>query len=235
VRSPVLTGDAAAAPLAALLPAAASTAATFGDLPGAPLFPEEAAAVAAAVESRRREYATVRACARRALAGLGHPPVPLVPGERGAPHWPAGVTGSMTHCGTGPTAFRACAVARTRDVAALGIDAEAPAPLPPGILEAVALPAERAALRRLAATAPGVPWDRLLFSAKESVYKAWFPHARRMLEFEEAHLELRTDGTLTARLLVPGLRVGGRAVGELEGRWHAGQDVLLTAVVLPAP
>jgi 4'-phosphopantetheinyl transferase EntD len=45
-----------------------------------PLFPEEAVVVAGAVARRRREFATVRACARRALARLGHPPVPLLPG-----------------------------------------------------------------------------------------------------------------------------------------------------------
>ena len=36
-------------------------------------------------------------------------------------------------------------------------------------------PAKRARLAALADALPGVAWDRLLFSAKESVYKAWAP------------------------------------------------------------
>ena len=44
-------------------------------------------------------------------------------------------------------------------------------------------------------------WDRLLFSAKESVYKAWFPLTGRWLGFEDADVTITPDGTFTARLL----------------------------------
>jgi 4'-phosphopantetheinyl transferase EntD len=44
-----------------------------------------------------------------------------------------------------------------------------------GVLGIVAVAGEQERLRRLKAAAPGTCWDRLLFSAKESVYKAWFP------------------------------------------------------------
>ncbi len=135
------------------------------------LHPEEAAYVDRAIAKRRREFALVRSCARRAMARLGVPPQPVPTGDRGAPVWPAGLLGSMTHC----DGYGAAALVRDTDLAALGIDAEPAAALPEGVLAAITLPAERARLRRLAADRPGVPWDRLLFSAKESVYKAWFP------------------------------------------------------------
>ena len=84
-------------------------------------------------------------------------------------------------------------------------------PLPDGVLNQVSLPAERARLGELAAAAPGVCWDRVLFSAKESVYKAWFPLARRWLGFDEADVTIDpADGTFRARLLVEGPVVGGR-------------------------
>ena len=57
------------------------------------LFPEEAEVVRRAVDKRRREFALVRTCARRAMEKLGVPPQPLLPGERGAPRWPAGLAG----------------------------------------------------------------------------------------------------------------------------------------------
>ena len=40
-----------------------------------------------------------------------------------------------------------------------------------------------------------VCWDRLLFSAKEAVYKAWFPLAGRWLGFEDADRRRRPSGS----------------------------------------
>jgi 4'-phosphopantetheinyl transferase EntD len=67
-----------------LLPQEAVAEELFGDSV-AILYPEEAASIADAEEPRRREFTSVRVCARRALARLGRPPAPLVPGEHGAP------------------------------------------------------------------------------------------------------------------------------------------------------
>lgn len=80
-------------------------------------------------------------------------------------------------------------------------------PLPNhGMLDLIASHEERVRLRHLAAGKPGVSWDRLLFSAKESVYKTWFPLARRWLGFGSADVVIdAAGGTFTARLLVPGL------------------------------
>ena len=162
------------------------------------LFPEEREHIARSVAKRRVEFAAVRRCARRALQELGYPPVPILPGEQREPRWPEGVVGSMTHC----AGYCAAAVARSGEVSALGIDAEVHAPLPEGVLELISLESERALIARLAERGPGtVHWDRVLFSAKESVYKAWFPLTRRWLGFEQADIELRLDGTFEARLL----------------------------------
>lgn len=63
-----------------ILPAPVASAEVFGDDPAATLLPGERAIIARAVESRRREFTTARGCARSALAGLGLPPVPVLPG-----------------------------------------------------------------------------------------------------------------------------------------------------------
>ncbi|MFJ8778791.1 4'-phosphopantetheinyl transferase [Streptomyces sp. NPDC102476] len=199
------------------------------------LYPEEAALVASAVPKRRREFTVVRACARRAMEKLGVPPQPVLPGERGAPRWPAGLTGSMTHC----DGYCAAALVRTADLASLGIDAEPHAPLPEGVLESVSLPGERVRLRELAVTYPAVHWDRLLFSAKESVYKAWFPLTGKWLDFAEADIEILVDparpsgGALRAELLVPGPLVGGERRGVLEGRWMVQGGLVATSMTVP--
>ncbi|MFJ2766593.1 4'-phosphopantetheinyl transferase [Streptomyces sp. NPDC087300] len=217
--------------LASLLAAVPVTVVETRDDPAdAVLFPEEAAVVANAVAKRRNEFTTVRHCARTALAAIGVPPAPILPGQRGAPRWPDGVVGSMTHC----AGYRAAVVARATDIASLGIDAEPAEPLrDPDVLKLVADETERAALARLGARHPGTPWDRLLFSAKESVYKTWFPLTGRWLGFEEARVELDPDGTFSARLLVEGPVVEGVELKVFSGQWAVGDGIAATAIVLP--
>ncbi|MFJ1709106.1 4'-phosphopantetheinyl transferase [Kitasatospora sp. NPDC088346] len=195
------------------------------------LFPEELAHIAHSVPHRRAEFAAVRRCARGALAALGHPAVPLVPGPRGEPRWPAGVVGSMTHC----AGYRAAALAPAGELLSVGIDAEPDLPLPEGVLEAVGRPEELPGLARLGRVHPQLHADRLLFSAKESVYKAWFPLTGLMLDFSEATLAFDPDGGFTARLLVPGPVVAGRRLPGFEGRWLASAGLVLTAVAVPHP
>jgi len=214
-----------------ILPSGVECAEAFSDPPGIVLLPEEEALVAKVVEKRRHEFATARNCAHRALGRLGVAPTPIVRGERGAPKWPAGIVGSITHC----AGYRAAAVARARDMVTIGIDAESDEVLPDGVLDLVSLPGERARLRDLAAAAPGTCWDRLLFSAKEAVYKAWFPLAGRWLGFDEADITLSaTDGTFAAHLLVPAPTVEGFPLRGFTGRWLASDGLILTAIALRA-
>jgi 4'-phosphopantetheinyl transferase EntD len=216
-----------------LVPAGVVVADATGPLPGEALLPEEEPLVARAVGKRRAEFTTVRTCARIALGRLGLPPAPLLSGSKREPLWPAGVVGSITHC----DGYRAVAVALAADLASIGIDAEPNDPLPAGILERVTLPAERA---HLLALPPGPHWDRLLFSAKESVYKTWFPLTRRWLGFEDAAVLFApgpdpAQGTFTADLLVDDLPVvGGRPVRTLRGRYAIGGGLLGTAVSVAA-
>jgi len=215
--------------IADILPPAVAVAEEFGDVPGVRLFPEEEAVVAQAVEKRRREFTTARACARAALDKLGLPPVPIVPGLRGAPGWPAGIVGSITHC----AGYRAAAVARDRDVVTVGLDAEPHEPLPAGVLGAIASGREHAALAALAAARPGTCWDRMLFSAKESVYKAWFPLTQRWLGFEEASVTIDpVRQAFTARLLVEGPVVNGARLAAFDGRWLVQDGLIGTAIAI---
>jgi 4'-phosphopantetheinyl transferase EntD len=203
----------------------------YDDLAEVTLFPEEEAVIARSVDKRRREFATARACARRALATLGLPPVPIVPGERGAPTWPPGVVGSMTHC----DGYRASAVALEAKIRTIGVDAEPNGPLPEGVLDAIATPPEIEWLKGATGDSAGVCWDRLLFSAKESIYKAWFPLTRRWLGFEEAVvIPDPAAGTFTARLLVPGPVVDGRTLTGFAGRWMVDRGLVATAITVLA-
>jgi 4'-phosphopantetheinyl transferase EntD len=213
----------------ALLPATVVTVESREDLPEDGLFPVEEEALGRAVDVRRREFATGRACARRALRQLGHAEGAIPAGARGEPLWPGGIAGSITHC----TGYRAAAVAFTTDVASLGIDAEPHEPLPDGALDSIASPLEQ---QRLRAAPGGIHADRLLFSAKEAVYKAWFPIAQRWLGFEDVDLEIDfRKATFDARLLVPGPRPGGAPLRGFHGRWTVRDDLVLAAVIVRPP
>ncbi|AKJ09463.1 4'-phosphopantetheinyl transferase [Streptomyces incarnatus] len=222
-----------------LLPELVVAVEAHGDDPlwDAPLYPGEEALVARSVAKRRREFTAARGCARRAMEKLGVPAQPILRAERGAPRWPDGLIGSMTHC----DGYCAAALARAADLASLGIDAEPHGRLPDGVGASVFLPAEAERLDRLAGQRPDVHWDRILFSAKESVYKAWFPLVRSWLDFTEADITLdpgpggEPHGTLRAQLLVPGPRVGGRRLQVFDGRWAVRDGVVATAVVVPHP
>ncbi|WP_419998123.1 4'-phosphopantetheinyl transferase family protein [Streptomyces boninensis] len=181
--------------------------------------------MAGASAERRREFTTVRGCARAALAALGAARAPLVPGAMGAPRWPAGVVGSMTHC----AGYRAAAVAATRDIAALGIDAEPREPLPPTVAAHLLHDAEAAWLRKVF---PGgePPADRLVFSAKEAAYKAYSPWLGSRHGIRDFTVLPEPDGTF--QVILP--RHGGSVPHHAVGRWSLSRDLVLTSVTVSA-
>jgi 4'-phosphopantetheinyl transferase EntD len=212
-----------------ILPAGVIAMETRDELMDARLYPEEELVVGRAVEKRRREFTTARVCARMALAELGFPAGPIATGERGEPLWPAGAVGSITHC----DGYRACAVARSSEMLTVGIDAEPHAALPDRLIEDIATAEELPSLRELESELPSVHWDRLLFSAKESVYKAWFPLAKRWLGFEDAVVEIDSQAaTFTARLLVEGPALAGHPLREFSGRWSVCDGIIVTAIAV---
>lgn len=213
--------------LRAILPDAVRLAEARGVERTAALSDGEAAAIKDAVPRRRAEFVTGRACARAALAQLGVAPVPVPHDTRGAPVWPAGVVGSITHC----SGFRACAVATASQVPLLGIDAEPNAPLPTGVLREISDNEERRLIGHSAHRA-ALHLDRLLFSAKEAVYKACPPAAQRRLDFTRIHVQLDVDLETFHARVAPQPHPGDR--GPILGRWAADDDLIVTAVAVEA-
>jgi 4'-phosphopantetheinyl transferase EntD len=190
----------------------------FGDKVYARLFREEIALVAQAVPSRRLEFATSRACARKALMRLGIPAAPILRSNSGAPVWPNGIVGSITHC----PGYRACAVADASQITLLGIDAEPNLPLPHGILHSIGSAQEIASFP----ADPAICWDRLLFSAKEAIYKAWFPLNATWLEFEDVEINFDSQGGFVGAFTTADMKDST----SLRGRWTVQRNLLMTAV-----
>ena len=144
------------------------------------LLKEEAPAFAASVVKVRRASGAARIVARRLLTQLGHPDCALPKGPAGAPMWPAGIIGSLAH----DARVAVAAVGMRADVDALGIDVEPAECLPSELLDLVATPQERLNLGYDAYH------GRLLFVAKEAVYKAVHPLDHTFLEHHDIEINL---------------------------------------------
>ena len=160
---------------------------------GLALLKVEAATISSSLPEVWRASGAARVVARDLMAQLGHPPLPILKGEGGMPIWPIGVVGSLAH----DDRVAVAAVTNQRDASAFGIDVEPAEPLPPDVLEVIATPRE---LSQIAGHPLG---GRLLFAAKEAVYKAVYPQDRAFLEFRDIEIDFadRTAMTSTGRLV----------------------------------
>jgi 4'-phosphopantetheinyl transferase EntD len=175
------------------------------------LAPQEEALVAQAAPKRRRDFALGRACAHQALSRLGHDDLVIGRGEDGAPLWPGGVVGSITHT----SGYAAALVGDARDFSGIGLDAERVGGVTQNIWPRLFGTAEQDYLeklhdedRKLAAT--------LLFCAKEACYKAW--RSKTTLAFREIHIAPTQNGFTATRSDM-----------ALEGRLAVQDDLLLAA------
>lgn len=140
-----------------------------------PVLPEEELLITRAVEKRKREFRAGRHCAHRALEKLGCPQQPILRDVRRAPLWPAGYIGSISHCAD--LCIAACA--RNTQLVGLGIDVEPLKPLKTGLADYIQTPTEMAQMQSMPTKLP----DRLTFSAKESLYKCYYPLVKSFFGF----------------------------------------------------
>ena len=187
------------------------------------LHPLEQALVSHSVDLRKAEFGDARWCAHQALRDLGQwGDEPILRGERGMPLWPEDITGSLTHT----EGFRAAVVAPKTHVRSMGLDAEPAEALPREVIGSIARQGEMPQLERLRAEGIGCA-DRLLFCAKEATYKAWFPMTHRWLGFEDAEIDIRSDGTFISYLLIR-----PTPVPFISGRWMVRDGYVFAATAV---
>ncbi len=194
-------------------------------LPHTGLLPEEESAIGGAVERRRREFAAGRAAARQAMDALGLPKRPIPMGRDRAPVWPEGVVGSISHS----DAFCLAAVARSDRVLALGVDVEPDLPLEETLWDSVLTPDELAWLSARPAGERG-RLARLIFSAKECVYKARYPLTRTLHGFTDMRVDLDLPAGAYRAVLLRDIGSSGRE--SWMGGFHSEGGVILTFLVL---
>lgn len=137
---------------------------------------------------RQVQFAGGRLAASLALAELGSRRVPILSDEHGAPQFPSGVGGSVSHKNDLAVALAA------RGELLLGVDLEDTDRERPGVAARVLTPREVEANLALPAERRWV--DAVLrFSVKEAVYKAIHPALRRYIGFGEVEVWPGNDGT----------------------------------------
>lgn len=151
------------------------------------------ALLANAGRKRKADHLAGRIAAAHALPDHTVPGI----GPGGEPRWPDGISGSITHSGT-----QAMAVI-TQHPSLIGIDCETILPeneareIKDGIINAQ----EEIVLSR-----SGYPFAlalTLVFSAKESLFKALFPQVQDFMGFESARVTTLDEETLTLALTRP--------------------------------
>ncbi|MEJ2453312.1 MAG: 4'-phosphopantetheinyl transferase superfamily protein [Candidatus Thiodiazotropha sp.] len=185
-----------------------------------PLRDAEEALIDGAIEKRQREFRAGRHAAHAALIKLQAPELPLLRGERREPIWPSGYLGSITHCRD----LCVAVCAREDRLAGLGIDVEPLEPLPKGVDRYINTEEEA----RFVAANPGVHPERLIFSAKESLYKCYYPLVKRFFGFQSVALTLDLARQRYTFTPTPSSSISFPAF-RFEGRFVIGSNHLLTA------
>jgi 4'-phosphopantetheinyl transferase EntD len=210
-------------PYARIFPRFVATTVCSGEVCKA-LYSEEMALVRRVPPQRAWEFTAGRLCAHRALADLGVKGRPLLVGANGAPEWPKGIVGSISHT----TGFCVAAACRIRDAIGLGVDVESLDGATRETVEVLCTKAER----RWVGSIPIEKGAVLLFSAKESFFKGYHPLTGFFLEFCDVEVTFDPSANrFTARLVndnAPSI-FGVRA---FHGRYWIGDRFVYTGLCL---
>ena len=135
--------------------------------------------------SRKEHYRSGRICAGEVLSKLGARGQPVLrdPQTR-EPLWPEGISGAITHSGN----WAAAAAGKTSEVSGIGIDLEdLERQVDSRISRHVCIPEEQKWLQECGEDFLE-QYLKIIFSAKESIFKAFFPYSRTYLHFHDARI-----------------------------------------------
>lgn len=167
--------------------------------------------IARSVAKRQAEYFYGRLCARRALQAIGITGHTVHTGKQREPVWPQGVVGSISH----NDEFAVAVAMRQGEGSALGIDVErvVEGESQDALIATVVSASELAYLQSLA---PGIALGcalTIVFSAKESFFKACYPEVGRYFDFDAVTVTLVDPVTQVVELTINDTLSGRLAAG----------------------
>jgi len=183
--------------------------------------------ISRAVTKRKAEYLSGRYAAIQALKELGVHTQEILIGDHRSPVFHQGIVASISH--TNSTAL--CAAAFAKNIVHLGVDLEhilTPA-LTKEIEGSIISRIEKESIRCLS-----MPYEHafsLIFSAKESLFKALYPNVKAYFDFSAAHIVQVDENNNQIKLeltetLTPTLRKGM----QFDGFFHFNNTSVLTCI-----
>ena len=190
---------------------------------------EQAIAETFCSQKRRSEFTLGRICAHRALSRFSLESEPILRNpETREPYWPDSVLGSITHS----DGYAAVAVGFKNEIKGIGIDME-------NFSRNVAFN-----IRRHVCVDSEIKWLeslpiiqanralRIIFSAKESIFKCLYPSTKRYLNFKDAEVtinESKNNFSFTIFKSCPGILQQG---STHHGKYSEINKMLLTSVYI---
>src|SRR5262249_35720043 len=178
------------------------------------------------VGSHPRRWASFRggrACARAALRALGLPAVAIPVGTAGAPIWPQGFVGSISH--TDNTA--APTVAESPPIEALGLDVEGDEPLDNASMVKLVCRREELVPGFDPSDAANLRRGKLLFVVKEAIYKLYWPLAKTFLDFHEVSVTLDESKGRFRAAIIASKQIGVFDHGPLSGSFARSEGLII--------
>lgn len=186
------------------------------------LKPPECALVVEASSRRIAEFSTGRYCARQALERFGCSDGVVLADKYGAPIWPAGYIGSISHCSN----LAVAVVANWSADIFFGVDIEDAANIEDGVMAMVSSPDELEKLLLLPCDDLSVSWRTVLFSAKESAFKAIFTATGCAVALRDISVAIDVDGIFNVAWNAGD--TAGSAPLLLTGRWMIWKRAVFT-------
>ncbi len=187
------------------------------------LHPIEQQHIKDAVLKRRQEFSTGRVCAHSALGNLGQTSDAILAGEKREPIWPDGVVGSISHSGN-------CCVAGVStdpNVLSIGLDVETREGVSKGVRDLVCTCEELEALEE---NKDNPELWKLIFSAKESIYKSLYPVLKCWISFSQASLYFDFNAMTYTVVMDESLNIPDDILQNMHGRFVVSEDYLFTSM-----
>ena len=151
---------------------------------GRPWLPDGACPPTSPVTRRRREFEAGRFYARLALTSIGCSEAALPRGADRAPIWPAGFVGSISHC----EGFCGAIAAKQNDFISVGLDIDTAWPIEHDLHDLIGTKDEIDIAENALPSSRGII-AKMIFVAKEAVFKAYWPKTHHFLEFGDVRID----------------------------------------------
>lgn len=197
-----------------------------------PVCPAEEVLIEKAVDKRKREFRAGRNCAHALFREHGISCDALLRGTQREPAWPDGWVGSISHT----DGMCAVAIAPQAYYWGIGLDVEQDTPLSDGVRKMICSPLELDHINVLKAEngyrLSSMALEKVIFSAKESMHKVYFPLNHQTLNFLDASIEFDpTDNAFTGTILNP-KSVPPFPITTLKGRYCFINGLVATFIAL---